>query len=209
MIIQTCEQYTAEWWDGRRGLPTASCADKIVTPTGKLSAQSRGYINELIAAKLGFADEAIEPTEWMARGIELEPEARAFYEFTTDETVEQVGFITDDDITAGCSPDGLIYGGPGQRVMDISKGWEVKCPKASTHVGYLLGGTLPDYYKPQVHFSMAVTGLSEWVFMSYFPGMDPLIITVKSDAYTDNVAAAIQGFVAQLREAQKRLGIEA
>jgi len=198
MIIQTPDQYTTDWWESRRGLPTASRADKILTPTGKLSAQSRVYINELIADEMGFGDEPIETTEWMQRGIDLEPEARAFYELATDEIVTQVGFITNDEITAGCSPDGLL---------DRPAGWEVKCPKASTHIGYLLGGELPAYYKPQVHFSMAVTGLKEWIFMSYFPGLDPLIVPVTWDAYTDAAAAAIQGFVAQLQAAREQLGL--
>jgi len=206
MIIQRMDQYCTEWWDARRGLPTASCADKILTPTGKLSAQSRQYMNELLADRLGFGDEPMEPTEWMLRGIELEPEARGFYELLTGHAVTQVGFITNDDATAGCSPDGIIeLPGCGPHGM---KGWEVKAPKASTHIGYLLGGGLPDYYKPQVHFSMAVTGLKEWVFMSYYPGMDPLIVPVQWDEYTETITRAIDDFVANLQAAQARLGIE-
>jgi len=199
MIIHRMEQYSPEWWQVRTGIPTASCAEKILTPTGKLSAQSRQYMNELIADRLGFGDEPMEPTDWMARGIALEPEARAFYELLTGETVEQVGFITNDEITAGCSPDGLL---------GTQAGFEIKSPKASTHIGYLLNGSLPDYYKPQVHFGMAVTGLKEWIFMSYFPGIDPLIVPVKWDSYTDCVQLAIDGFVRDLQAAQARLGIE-
>lgn len=195
MIVHRVPQYSPEWWAVRKGLPTGSCAEKLLTPTGKPSTQGYAYINELIACKMGFADEPMEPTEWMVRGIELEPQARQFYELLTGETVEQVGFITNDDVTAGCSPDGLIG----------EKGWEVKCPKASTHIGYLLGAKLPDFYKPQVHFSMAVTGLKEWVFMSYYPGLDPLIVTVQWDAYTDQMAEAINVFVGHLDTAWKRI----
>lgn len=203
MIIQTPDQYTTEWWDGRRGIPTASCADKILTPTGKLSAQSRQYMNELIADSLGYGDAPTEPTEWMLRGIELESEARAYYELTTDLDIIQTGFITNDAITAGCSPDGLIKNGD-----EWGAGFETKCPKASTHVGYLLGGKLPDYYKPQVHFSMAVTGIRRWVFMSYFPGLDPLIVSVNWDDYTDTIAKAIDDFAVQLQAARQKLGLD-
>ena len=208
MIIQTCEQYTSEWWSTRRGLPTASCADKILTPTGKLSTQSRQYMNELIADKLGYGDPPMEPTAWMQRGIDLEPDARNLYELLTGQSVKQVGFITNDDITAGCSPDGLI-GDVNSMDILIARGWEVKCPKASTHIGYLLGGKLPDFYRPQVHFSMAVTGLRHWVFMSYFPEMEPLIVPVVWDDYTDTIDNAIDEFVAQLQAAYSRLKLAA
>lgn len=196
MIVHRMEQYSPEWWEIRKGVPTASRADKILTPTGKLSAQCRGYINELIAAGLGFGDEPFV-SDWMERGLELEPQARNFYELLTGETVEQVGFVTNDESTFGCSPDGLIDGG----------GWECKCPKASTHIGYLLGGELPAYYKPQVHMSMAVADVDNWVFMSYYPGLEPLIVNVQRDEYTDLVAKAIDGFVGQLQEAKEKLGL--
>ena len=210
MIIHSMEQYGDEWWSIRKGIPTASCASKIVTPTGNLSVQSRAYMNELIADSLGFGDEPTEPTEWMTRGLELEPEARAFYEFDSGLTVDQVGFITNDEGSAGCSPDGLII-----PLIELAltegtpnaTGWEFKCPKASTHIGYLLKGGLPDYYKPQVHFSMAVSGIREWVFVSYFPGLEPLIVSVEWDEYTDKINEAIAGFTENLAAAREKLGL--
>ena len=208
MIIHNMEQYSPEWWSIRKGIPTASCASKIVTPTGNLSVQSRAYMNELIADSLGFGDEPTEPTEWMTRGLELEPEARAFYEFDSGLTVDQVGFITNDEGTAGCSPDGLIVTEqPEGEAIKYWSGWECKCPKASTHIGYLLKGGLPDYYKPQVHFSMAVSGIREWVFVSYFPGLEPLIVSVEWDEYTDKINEAIAGFTENLAAAREKLGL--
>ena len=192
-------QYSDDWWSIRCGIPTASSADKILTPTGKLSAQSEKYLNQLLADRAGFGDPPTEPTEWMQRGTDLEPEARRFFEFDTGFEVEQVGFITNDDGTAGCSPDGLVYN-------DVDSGFEVKCPKASTHIGYLRGGELPPYYKPQVHFSMAVTGLDRWWFMSYYPGIDPLIVLVDRDDYTDLVGYSIAEFSKRLEAEAQRLG---
>ena len=200
MIIHRMEQYSPEWWLVRQGIPTASCADKILTPTGKLSTQSRGYINELIADSLGFGDPPMEPTEHMLIGIEREPQARAYHDLVYGTEIEQVGFITNNEGTFGCSPDGII---------DEDTGWECKSPKASTHIGYLLSGKLPAYYRPQVHMSMVVSGMKKWTFMSYFPGLDPLVIPVEWDEYTEAIAAAIDGFVVQLRDARKRLGLAA
>lgn len=198
MIVHEMEQYSPEWWEVRKGIPTASCADKLLTPTGKLSAQSKGYINELIAESMGFGEEPYT-NEWMERGRVLEAEARAYCELMLDIEIQQVGFVTNDAGTFGASPDGLI-----NRVT----GWECKCPKASTHIGYLLGGELPAYYKPQVHMSMAVTGLDKWIFVSYHPGLDPLIVTVKRDEYTEQMQSAIDGFVKQLADARRKLGLD-
>lgn len=198
MIIHRMEQYSPEWWAVRAGIPTASCADKILTPKGKLSAQCRGYINDLIAESLGFGDEPYT-NDHMQRGRDLEPEARAYYELMHDVEIEPVGFITNDDRTFGCSPDGLI---------GEDSGWECKCPKASTHIGYLLGGELPAYYRPQVHMSMAVSGLKRWVFQSYYPGLESLIVPVEWDEYTDTITEAIGGFVEQLKAARKKLGLD-
>lgn len=192
------QQRSDEWFAIRCGIPTASSADKILTPTGKLSAQSDKYLNELLADRAGYGDESMEPTEWMQRGIDLEPEARALFEFHTGHDVEQVGFITNDDGTAGCSPDGII---------PLMAGFEVKCPKASTHFGYLRAGVLPPYYAPQVHFSMAITGIPLWYFMSYYPGLDPLIVLVERDEYTDRIEAAVKEFTDRLAEESARFGL--
>ena len=196
-------QRSDEWFAIRCGIPTASSADKLLTPTGKLSAQSDAYLNRLLADRAGYGDPPMEPTEWMQRGIDLEPEARALFEFETDQTVTQMGFITNDEGTAGCSPDGII-----ESLVD-PVGYEVKCPKASTHFGYLRAGIMPPFYGPQVHFSMAVTGLKRWAFMSYFPGLDPLIVTVERDEYTEKIVAAIAEFTARLEKESKRFGLRA
>lgn len=207
MKIFDCEQYSDAWWAVRRGIPTASAADKIITPkTAALSGQADGYMNKLIAERFGFDDEARDPTDWELRGRELEPEARAYFEFENALPVRQVGFVTNEKSTAGCSPDGLVCMKGG---MVPDTGFETKCPKASTQIGYLRAGGLPAYYKPQVHFSMAVTGLDKWWFMSYFPGLDPLIVLVERDEYTEKVAAAVKQFTDRLAAESERLGIAA
>jgi hypothetical protein len=196
------EQYSPEWWRARVGIPTSSSADKIITPVGgDLSKQCDKYLNQLLADRAGFGDPPMEPTEWMARGTALEPEARRLFEFETGMDVTEVGFVTNDDGTAGASPDGLV------KYKTLDMGFEVKCPKASTHYGYLRAGILPPHYKPQVHMSMAVTGIVDWHFMSYFPGLDPLIVLVHADEYTTKVSAAITEFTARLAEQSERFGL--
>ena len=128
MQIVEVEQGTEEWFAARRGIPTASEFGKLVTSTGKASTQMGEYINQLIAERLGAVDENYS-NDWMARGTELEPAARAWYSFATDIDTDQVGFVLNDTGTAGASPDALY---------DVS-GLEIKCPSPKVHVSYLRG----------------------------------------------------------------------
>ena len=71
-----------------------------------------------------------------------------------------------------CSPDGLV-GEDG--------GLEIKCPLIHTHVEYLLDGKLPTKYVQQVQGSMLISGRKWWDFMSYYPGLKPLVVRVERD----------------------------
>ena len=164
------EQRSSAWFEARRGIPTASCYKKIITSTGKPAASAGTYMNELLAEWLGASEEPFE-NEWMARGTELEPNARALYELTTDLEVEEVGFVTGLDGNTGGSPDGLTKKG----------GLEIKCPKASTHIKYLLSGKCPADYYPQVQGCMWLCEKDKWDFLSYHPELPPFLITVERD----------------------------
>lgn len=170
MIIFDCEQCSEEWFAARVGVPSASCFDKIITTTGKPSAQRDKYLYQLAGERLVGCKEETYQSAAMLRGIELEPEAREAYEFITGTKVETVGIIYKDERKRfSCSPDGLLP----------QRGLEIKCPSLSVHTEYLHKGKLPTTYFQQVQGSLYVTGLEVWDFMSYYPGMDPLIVTVE------------------------------
>lgn len=171
MIILDVEQGTQEWLEARLGVPTASNYSKLVTSIGKPSTQAEKYINELIAQKITGKLPDTFKSDAMERGNELEAQARAYYEFMTDNEVSEVGLILNDD-GAGCSPDGLI-GDDG--------GIEIKCPLASTHVGYLRAGKLPTAYVQQVQGCMYITGRKWWDFVSFHPEIESMIIRVERD----------------------------
>lgn len=174
MIILDVEQGSEAWFQARAGVPTASAFKRILTGTGKpTSASVRDtYMYELIAEWMGAQVESFQ-SEWMARGTELEPQARAYYEFMVDADVVEVGTVFKDARREySCSPDGLV---------DDDGGLEIKCPKASTHIKYLLGGKLPTEYVPQVQGSMLVTGRKWWDFLSFHPDLDPFLIRVERD----------------------------
>ena len=188
MRIIDCEQGSPEWWQCRQGIPTASGFDRIVTPAkGELSKQADAYIYELIADRIMGVPENVESftSREMQYGIDTEPEARAWYQMETGLMVRKVGFCVADDGSIGCSPDGLV---------DPDGGLELKCPLAKTHVGYLMQGGLPAEYKLQVHGSLVVTGRSWWDFVSYCPGIKPVMIRVEPDEFTAKLRDALESF---------------
>jgi len=191
MRIVDVEQGTEEWHAARMGVPTASQFAKILASTGKPSTQADGYRHTLLAERLGVRAESYE-SDAMRRGTELEPEARETYEFVTGSAVEQAGFVLRNDGKVGCSPDGLI---------GDSGGLEIKCPLPATHISYLLRGKVPAKYIPQLQGCMYVCGPERqwWDFMSYCPGLEPLIVRVKRDEdYIAALDSALSGFLDQM-----------
>lgn len=161
LITLDCEQGTEEWLAARCGIPTATGISNIVTPTGKKSGSYLPYLAELIAESIEGLKENYK-SEDMARGNELEPFARAAYEFETGNAVVQVGGVylnADKDLMI--SPDGLI--------PNLRKGLEIKCPQMKTHIKYLLQGGVPQEYLIQVQSALWVTGYETWDFVSYCP----------------------------------------
>ena len=198
------EQYSEEWWAISLGIPTASRASEIITAArGSLSASSKPYIAELIADRLGLGEPPTDGSHWMQRGHELEDEARRFYSFESGLEVQQVGFMTNEAGTAGASPDSVVV-----KDGKIISGLEIKCPMPKTHIGYLINGGLPDAYKQQVHFSLAVSGFDRWIFLSYHPELDPLVVTVERDDYTAKVEKALDQFIIMQCDAMQKLGIK-
>lgn len=189
------QQRSEEWFEARRGIPTASAYKKIITSSGKPSSTSDTYMNELLAEWLGAEEERFE-TEWMARGTELEPQAKAFYEFDRDVEVEEVGFVTGLDGMTGGSPDGLTVDG----------GLEIKCPKASTHVKYLLGGKCPADYYPQVQGCIWLCDKDRWDFLSYHPDLSPFLIEVRrDDKFIASLEEELKKFIDKMLKKREKL----
>lgn len=191
MIILDCEQNSPEWFAARCGHPTASCFDMILTPkTGKPSAQAQKYLYTLAGERLAGAKADSFQSAWMERGLEVEEEARNLFQMVRDVEVKQVGIVyPDEQKLFSCSPDGLME----------SEGLEIKCPAMHTHVGYLLSGCLPTEYIPQVQGSMLITGFFHWSFLSYYPGLPPLIVRVtRDDTFCAKLKVALDEFCNEL-----------
>jgi hypothetical protein len=172
MRIIECEQGSPEWLQARLGIPSASSYSKLVTSTGKASAQATAYINQLVAERITGEPTFFQVTDPMQRGMDLEPQARTAYEMETGNLVSQVGFLMHDTLQAGASPDGMV---------GKNGGLEIKCPSGHTHVEYLRDGDLPIKYFQQVQGCLWISGRDWWDFMSYHPKMEPLIVRVFRD----------------------------
>lgn len=191
-IFVPCEQGSPEWMNARRGIPTASCFDKIVTPTGKLSRQADAYRMKLLGAWFSGLDDDEYTSPAMEHGKLHEPEAREWYAFTHDEEVRKVGFAYLNELRlVGCSPDGLI-GDDGMA--------EFKCPQFAAHMETLISGKVPQDHKPQIQGNLWILDRQWCDFVSYHPGLPEVVIRVERDQeYIDLLSLEVGQFVHQMR----------
>lgn len=199
MRVIECTQMSGDWWKARRGIPTASDFDKILTPKQmKPSASQEGFIHQLIAERYAniWPDQSGYVSPAMAYGVENEERARADYAFVQNVDVIQVGFCLSDCERYGCSPDGLI-GDDG--------GLELKCPNLETHTRYLLEGVLPAEYRCQVHGELLVTGREWWDFVSWSDSLPVFRVRVTPDSFTAALKSELEKFCDKYAKAVERI----
>ena len=161
------EQGSDAWFLMKLGKISGSRISDVLTEGrgGAESLTKKKYKNELIRERLTGKRIPSYKTPLMARGIELEPLARAFYEHTYQLMVDQVPFVDHPTIAmAGCSPDGLV-GTDGLL--------EIKCPSPENHLGHLLenGQVLIKTYYDQVQWQLVVTQRQWCDLISFDPEM--------------------------------------
>lgn len=199
MKIIECVQGSPEWHLARAGIPSASNFDKIITTKGERSKTREKYLYRLAVEKITGKTEETYQNATMQRGILMEEEARQMYEIVTGKAVVQVGFcVMEGGIVAGASPDGMV---------DDDGALEIKCPMPETHVSYLLENKLPTDYFQQTQGQLFVTGRKYVDFVSYYPGIKPLIIRVEPDKeFQKKLAGELESFCIDLTEVVKKIG---
>lgn len=199
IVHRDIDQGSPEWVKIRLGVVTGSGIDGVLTPGKLLPSKATGYLNQLVAETLlGQPCDEFDGSAWTERGTQMEDEARRWYEFDRDVTVERVGFISTDDGRVGCSPDGLV-GDDG--------GVEIKCPSAKTFVGYAADPTtLAAAYLGQTQVFLYVTG-RKWIdLVAYNPAFNPVVVRVVADpAYQAALASVLPVFVARIDAAVAKL----
>ena len=204
-IMDESPQGSDEWLNARAGVITASAMSKVIAKGrgNQPSKVRQDYMLQLASERLiGRAvTEENFSTYWMQRGNELEPQARAWYGIKKRRTVHEMGLIyLDESRTIGASVDGLV--GDSERLL------EIKCPKLSTHIGYIMDGVCPAQYVPQVQGQMWVTGLDVCDFMSFHPDshIPAFIVTVeRDDKFIADLQSACATFLEELDELVQQL----
>lgn len=197
------EQRTDEWFAARLGKVTASrVADVIAkTKTGP-AATRKNYLAELVAERLTGQPAARFSNAAMQWGTDTEPMARAAYEFHTDRTVQEVGFVVHPKIAeSGASPDGEV-GADGLV--------EIKCPNTATHIETLLGAAIDGKYLTQMQWQMACTCRAWCDWVSFDPRLPEDMRMVvrrvpRDEALIGNLEREVEGFLAELDDTIARL----
>lgn len=199
MIVQG----SPEWFAERLGKVTASrVADVIARTKTGWGASRSNYMAELVAERLTGTVAATYTNAAMQWGTDMEPEARAHYEFMTNATVEPAPFVPHPSIAdSGASPDGYV-GADGLV--------EIKCPNTATHIETLLSGSVPGKYVTQMQWQMACTGRAWCDFVSFDPRM-PVTMSLfihrveRDDARIAELERDVVDFLNELRMTVFRL----
>ena len=103
-------QGSDEWLAARKARITGSkfstAREKL--KSGALSSKANLYAEDIARERLGGKAESVYVNKAMNFGTEQEPFARAAYETTTGNIVQEVGFAASDCGMYGLSPDGLV-----------------------------------------------------------------------------------------------------
>jgi len=156
-------QRSAEWFESRRGLVTASRIKDIAKKqkNGSFYATRETYKNQLIAEIITGVSVKIPTSDAMQHGIDTEEMARKEYSEIVWDDVVEAPFVKHPRIErSGASPDALV---------GIEGLLEVKCPTTVTHVLTLRENKMPEDHNYQVQWQMACTGRKYCDFMSYDP----------------------------------------
>lgn len=192
-IIQGSE----EWHQLRLGKITASrIADVLATIKTGEAASRADYRMQLVCERLNGKHEESYTNQYMANGIELEPNARAWYEVERNIFVTQVPFIQHPILSfAGASPDGVVEDEDELGLI------EIKCPKATTHAKTMLEDRVPTKYIPQMQWQMACSGAKWCDFVSYCPEFPlDLQLFVKRVMRDDEYIKEVEGKVIEFND---------
>lgn len=198
-------QGSPEWHSARLGILTASEVKHILTANTLKPAdndKTRAHVWEIAAQRISKYVEPSYIGDDMLRGWEDEILARAKYEEKTGQTVEGVGFITNDKwgFTLGYSPDGCVVGTKG--------GIECKSRRQKFQVQ-----TIVEWHRektvPVDFILQCQTGLlvAEWDWLdlvSYSGGLHMAIMRVYPDAKLHEAIVNASGaFEAKVQAAVK------
>lgn len=193
-IEHPAAQRSPGWVAARLGQITMSEIGTLLK--GRADARER-YLMRLVGERLTGQPEASAPTEAMLRGVALEDEAIAAYEWATGQTVQRTGYLAHRTLAAGGSPDGLV-GDDG--IV------EIKTRAPGLLVAWHLTGAATRDYMPQVQGLLWITGRRWCDLVGYCRGLPLRLERLERDeAMIAEIEAAVSGAHAALLEAERRM----
>lgn len=214
-----CEQRSDAWRQARLGVFTASRAYDAFRKTvkGEWRAERTYYRTELVLERLtGRSAEDGYQSQAMINGIKREADAIRIYENVHGVMVRSVGFVLDNEIPIGCSPDGVIG--------DFEGLVQVKSPNPPTHLATLrtlrnaqrheriaraedklhMAAVAPEYLA-QVRHELYVTGALWCDYVSYHPDFPAhlQLVTIRVTAADANVVDYSQDVRVFLQEVEQ------
>ncbi|GEM_PF-657524 len=188
-IIVNFQQGTPEWREWRHSGIGASDAPVIMGENPWKTAA------ELLREKRGAVRER-EQNEAMARGNQLEPQARARYAVRTGKNVNSACLQNRQFSWLRASVDGITS--DGNAVVEIKCGEKV-------YNSTVQSGRPPDYYYGQLQHTLAVTGLASIDFWCFLPDQPEVLIHVnRDDDYIKRLIIAEQEFWNKIERKSKK-----
>ena len=164
MKILNAPQLSMGWFQAHAGVVSGSYMSDVLnfTQKGAPGASRKTYMRTKLAELLtGIAIQDNYVSKEMLDGIEREPAGKAAYELQEGAMLDEVGFCLHDSIPRfGGSMDGLLG----------EDGFiELKCPKAGTHLQWILDGVVPEDHVDQIDAYFSINGRVWCDFVSYCP----------------------------------------
>lgn len=199
MIIErSFDQGSDEWHKALIGNLGATGLKKIITSKGVPSKSREKYLWELAEEHISGKKIPLYPTYWMKRGLELEPEARHVFVWSTGIEIEEVAMIYSDNKTHHVSPDGINE--------KEQVGLEIKCLSLAVFDAYREANKLPTEFILQLQMSLAVSCFDYWYFFLYYPGLEPMTLKIERDeSLIKIIKAEINIFIRDLNNLIERL----
>lgn len=192
-IFEDVDQNSEQWRTIRAGIPTASCFKDIL-------AKGQGKVRDAYMRRLAAEVITGEPMESftsaaMARGHQLETEARNLYAFMQDVEPIQVGFIRNG--RKGCSPDALI---------NTDGMLEIKTQRGDLLIETILADKFPSCHVAQVQGQLWITEREYCDLFVYWPGLPPFIKrAVRNEKFISDLSHAVRMFNEELDELVERI----
>lgn len=179
-----CEQGSDEWFDLRKGIPTASEFSAVLSKDSKVRDT---YMRKLAAERIIGAPTESYTNPNMQRGKDMEPRALADYAYVTGTTPERIGFAR--NFNAGCSPDALVGK---TRVVEIKTIWP------HLLIAHIQRDEFPNEHMAQCQGALWILEREEIDISLYWPAMPAFIKSMRRD----------EGYIRQLADAVARFNYE-